>query len=388
MSRLGPPAPRSDGPPQRPVRLEVFAVEPAAVQITWGRLGPGPVRFRAADAEVEIVADGGPGGVELTNLPAGNLAIEVDGDGLPSSVRLSTRTVDPPPGAELFRLATVNDVHLGQDTFGYLGRMREIPEPPELHPVRCARSALADAIAWGAANVVVKGDLTQASTDEHWDLVGSVLTGLPVDFEIVPGNHEFNRKSTVLPEEASIEHGLRVTRGVEVADFPGLRLITTDTAQPITDAGRIAHAAPQIVEAAAGAGDRWVLVAIHHHPQRFRWKTFLPAGIPGPEARSFLNDLAAAHPDTLVTTGHTHRHRRHDRWPVVVTEIGSTKDYPGAWAGYVVHEGGIRQVVRRITETSCIRWTEWTRRAALGAWGHWSPGTLDQRCFTLTKSKS
>jgi hypothetical protein len=43
-----------------------------------------------------------------------------------------------------------------------------------------------------------------------------------------------------------------------------------------------------------------------------------------------------------------------------VTEVGSPKDYPGTWAGYVVHEGGIRQVVRRVAAPEVIRWTEST----------------------------
>jgi hypothetical protein len=125
---------------------------------------------------------------------------------------------------------------------------------------------------------------------------------------------------------------------------------------------------------------------MHHHPQRFRLPTFIPKGIPGPEAKRFLEAVAAANPDTLVTTGHTHRHRRHRWTPVPVTEVGATKDYPGTWTGYVVHEGGVRQVVRRIEEPSCLQWTERTRRAALGAWRWWSPGTLDDRCFSITWS--
>jgi hypothetical protein len=38
--------------------------------------------------------------------------------------------------------------------------------------------------------------------------------------------------------------------------------------------------------------------------------------------------------------------------------------------------------VRRIAEPSVIRWTEHTRRAALGAWGQWAPGPRSSRCFT------
>jgi hypothetical protein len=55
---------------------------------------------------------------------------------------------------------------------------------------------------------------------------------------------------------------------------------------------------------------------------------------------------------------------------VVVTETGSPKDHPGTWTGYVVYEGGLRLVVRRVGRSDAIRWTEHSRRAAGGAWGH------------------
>ena len=36
-----------------------------------------------------------------------------------------------------------------------------------------------------------------------------------------------------------------------------------------------------------------------------------------------------------------------------------------------------------ISDPSTLPWLEHTRRAAMGAWAHWSPGRLDDRCFTL-----
>ena len=57
------------------------------------------------------------------------------------------------------------------------------------------------------------------------------------------------------------------------------------------------------------------------------------------------------------------------------------KDYPGVWAGYVVHEGGLRQVVRRVAPHDCLTWTEKTRHVMLGAWQAFAPGTLADRCF-------
>ena len=90
---------------------------------------------------------------------------------------------------------------------------------------------------------------------------------------------------------------------------------------------------------------------------------------------------AAARPAAFVTSGHTHRNRRRDHGPVVLTEVGSPEDYPGTWAAYTVHAAGIRQVVRRISDPRCLPWIEYTRRAFGTVWGHWSPGRLEHRCF-------
>ncbi len=45
----------------RAVRLGVFAVDADAVQIAWGKLGPGRVQISVGDDAVEVQADGGPG---------------------------------------------------------------------------------------------------------------------------------------------------------------------------------------------------------------------------------------------------------------------------------------------------------------------------------------
>jgi hypothetical protein len=137
----------------------------------------------------------------------------------------------------------------------------------------------------------------------------------------------------------------------------------------------------QIVDLAASAPDG-VFIALHHQPQRWRLPNLYPPGIPGPAASGLLNALCEVHPATMVASGHTHRHRLHRHGPVVAVEVGSTKDYPGTWAGYAVHEGGIRQVVRRVAAPDAISWTEGTYWALKGVWGRWAPGPLAERCFS------
>jgi hypothetical protein len=155
--------------------------------------------------------------------------------------------------------------------------------------------------------------------------------------------------------------------------MPGVRGVLADTTVLESDKGRIAHLASDIARVAARSSGG-VLVAMHHYPQRFRWPTFVPSGIPGPESGRFLRSLAAANPSSLVATGHSHRHRRYERFGVTITEVGSTKDFPGSWTGYAVYEGGIRQVVRRVSDPTCLPFLDRTTRAAGGLWGRWSPG--------------
>ncbi len=94
--------------------------------------------------------------------------------------------------------------------------------------------------------------------------------------------------------------------------------------------------------------------------------------------------MAEVAPRTWLTAGHTHRNRGRRHGPLTVTEVGSTKDFPGTWAGYVAHDTGLRQTSFHVTGGGTDAWLDRTRRAAGGAWGHWSPGRLSDRCLTTT----
>jgi 3',5'-cyclic AMP phosphodiesterase CpdA len=339
----------------------VFAVEPDAVQVTWRR-----------DSE------GRPGVRLFTGLePSTRHRLHVDELG----VDVEATTSAPPPGEELFRFATISDTHIGCTYFGFLGRMHE-PPAPEPHAVRCLRAAVRGALAWGARLIVVKGDITHRSGLEEWTAVGQELSGLPVPVAVVPGNHDVHDRRTVDPQPGLAGHGLHLVHGVEVMDVPGARLVLADTAIPSANRGRIAGLQAEITRRCARAAGA-VVIALHHHIEHHALPTYLPRGIPAAEGGAFLAAVAAANPRAFVTTGHSHRYRLHRRDPVPWSEVGSTKDFPGGWAGYVVHEGGIRQVVRRVSDPTVLPWLEHTRRAALGAWQHWSPGRLDDRCFTV-----
>src|SRR3954447_9221791 len=123
---------------------------------------------------------GRPAGAELrTGLAPGTHRFEVAG------TTVTATTIEPPPGAELTRIASINDLHIGSDRFDLFGRMHE-PFAEVPHAVRCLRDALTQALHWGARFVLVKGDLTNKGTEEEFEIVGRELSQVPVPIAIVP----------------------------------------------------------------------------------------------------------------------------------------------------------------------------------------------------------
>lgn len=382
--RLGPHGVRGGRLPLAPSPLQVWAVEDTAVQLTWGSLPPGPVRAETdgGGPPAERDHDGGPGGLVVEGLaPDREVRVRVRWDG--GEAVLGARTLPSPPGQLVARFATVSDLHLGMVRWGFLKTMAEDrgihEEPPA---VRAADAAAAEARRWGAELLVVKGDLAHHRIPEHLALAERFLDGLEdLPVVLLPGNHDVDERSQ-LPLPATLgRHQRPVVRGVDHVDLPGVRIIGGDTTVPGRGPGTVGRIGRELIER-VGDADGPVAVFLHHQLQRHRVPTYWPPGIGGAEAGPFLDRLAAANPRTLVSTGHTHRNRSRRHGPVLVTEVGSTKDWPGVWAGYAVHEGGIRQVVRRTQAPSVIAWTEYSRRAVLGLWARWSPGPLDQRCLT------
>jgi hypothetical protein len=59
------------------------------------------------------------------------------------------------------------------------------------------------------------------------------------------------------------------------------------------------------------------------------------------------------------------------------------KDFPGAWAEYRVFEGGILQVLRRVSTPAALAWTDRTRAMFGGLYADYSFGRLEDRCFPI-----
>jgi len=276
----------------------------------------------------------------------------------------------------------VNDIHVGERAFGLL-RTMSLPGDglAESHSLLCARAALDEALAWGAEAVVAKGDLTYHGRPDEWHAVGRLLSGLQVPVDALLGNHDVARKAAD-GRVALAAHGIDVPTDPYVRDLPGIRLVLAHSEVRAHSGGRVTRAQRGRVGELLKEGGRPAFLAMHHYLQRHQLPTSYPRGIRGREARALLDTVVASNPATLVSCGHSHRHRRRHYGPVVISEIGATMHYPGTWAGYAVHEGGIRQVVRRVALPEAMQWTERTRKVLLGLWGMWTPGLRADRCFS------
>ena len=71
---------------------------------------------------------------------------------------------------------------------------------------------------------------------------------------------------------------------------------------------------------------------------------------------------------------------------VPTIEIGCVKDFPGTWAEYRVFEGGITQVVHRMSTPDALEWSERCRHlyADFGIdYESYALGTLGERCCNI-----
>jgi 3',5'-cyclic-AMP phosphodiesterase len=327
----------------------------------------------------------GPGAATIGGLhPGTSYDVLLSGSGWPRQRVATLTTLGPPPGRLLSRFATIGDCHIGEPSVGALRRYRDPdPRPPDLPPYaeRCARVAIAEAEAWGAELLVAKGDLTYEGEVEEFEDAARVLGGASVPVEAILGNHDVR----VSPAAAEIltASSLLPTLRPRARDLPGVRLVLGHSPVAHRHSGAITPTDVRDLARLASEAAGPVVVALHHPPSRWPVQTHYPPSIVWRDTTHLVDDLAAANPATVIIAGHTHRNRRYPVRGLTVSEVASTKDYPGVWAGYSIYEGGIRQVVYRVAEPTAIAWTELTRRVLGGIWGWWSPGRLSDRCWTL-----
>jgi predicted phosphodiesterase len=288
----------------------------------------------------------------------------------------------PQPGALLTTFAAVNDVHFGEEVCGLVHgsdvgpTFRSLPgEDP--YPEVMNQAVVEEIERIDPAAVLVKGDLTSNGTREEYETFLATYEPRFGDrLHVIRGNHESYNRSPFARES------------FHRVDLPGVTLVMIDTSIDGEPAGTVRPEQIDQLEEVGAAADRPVMVFGHHHvgdrlsPERAD-RTF---GI-DVEASEALVAAVARHPAICgYFSGHTHRNRVR-RFPltgdVPWVEVACVKDFPGGWAEYRVHEGGILQIFHRISGADALVWSERTRHMYEGLYEDYAFGALSDRCFVI-----
>ena len=300
-------------------------------------------------------------------------------------------TLESPPGELLCRFATVNDVHFGEVQAGKIddhtdGPIQRAAPGEEPYPETMNRSAVAEMSAIDPAMVIVKGDLSNDGLPHELAAFEATYRGrFGERLRVVRGNHDAYKFQNDY-------------EGDQWIVLPGLAVALMDTVIPGKTTGRLGAEQLSWLEDLTAASGQPVLVMGHHQ----QWIASPNLGPGGEEARSegyfgmnpdSSDALAAvAERQTNIvgyTAGHTHRHRVRPMLAnatVPSIEIGCVKDFPGTWAEYRVFEGGVMQVVHRISTPEALHWSERCRHlySDFGVdYETYALGRLEDRCFTI-----
>ncbi len=295
---------------------------------------------------------------------------------------ITFRTLPRPDGELLCRFATTNDVHFGETECGHFegidtGPPMSVGPDERPYPITMNEAAVGEIAAIDPAAVVVKGDLTTNGTiEEYQAFLDCYAPAFGDRLHHVRGNHDGYYGATF------------AATPTQQIDLPGVTLAVIDTTIPLGATGTVSDGQLEWLGDVAAAADRPVLVFGHHHP----WdpaSSERPDGYFGihPDASEALVTAIRAH-DSIrgYFAGHTHRNRRRTfraTGDVPYVEVACVKDFPGAWAEYQVFEGGILQIMHRISAPEALAWTERTRSMFHGAYPQYSFGALSDRCFAI-----
>lgn len=295
-------------------------------------------------------------------------------------------TLPRPYGELLCRFATVNDVHFGETECGRIDDNTEGPiqrtAPGEApYPETMNSGAIAEIDAINPWAVFVKGDLSQGGQPWEWEAFENHYRGAFADrLHVVRGNHDAYRFQSRYDGDHWVE-------------LPGVYIALMDTVIPGQTTGTFSEQQLEWLDAHAAQVDRPVIVMGHHQ----QWTGGVAQNGRGdnyfglhPVASDGLADVVKRRSSIIgYTAGHTHRHRvrkmaNADFVPTV--EVGCVKDFPGTWAEYRVFEGGVMQVVHRISTPEALSWSERCRHlySDFGIdYETYALGRLEDRCFTL-----
>jgi predicted phosphodiesterase len=290
------------------------------------------------------------------------------------------QTLPRPAGELLSRFGTVNDLHFGEvecgsiddDPRGPIQRV-EPGEPP--YPITMNAAAVAEMAAAGLDAVVVKGDLTRDGADEEFDEFEACYRREFGDrLHVVRGNHDSYR-------------GQQRYTGDRWIDLEGVSIALLDTVISEHTTGSISPTQLQWLDDLAATADRPVVVMGHHQQWVSGQRHDEYFGLDPTSSDGLADVTARRSPIVVYTAGHTHRHRvRRMSCGIPSVEVGCVKDFPGTWAEYRVYEGGLTQVVHRMSSPAALSWSERCRHllADFGIdYETYAFGRLEDRCFNI-----
>jgi 3',5'-cyclic AMP phosphodiesterase CpdA len=246
--------------------------------------------------------------------------------------------------------------------------------PP--YPETMNQGAVAEMAGADLAAVIVKGDLTtDGEPDEFAAFEACYRPPFGDRLHVVRGNHDAYR-------------GQSEYVGDEWIDLPGVSIALLDTTIPKATTGHLTAEQLDWLDACAAASTVPVIVMGHHQQWVAGERNPEYFGI-DPDASDALTAVLTRRPALVAyTAGHTHRHRvRHLPGGVPSIEVGCVKDFPGTWAEYRVYDGGILQVVHRVSSPEALAWSEECRGlyADFGVdYASYAMGRLEDRCFAIT----
>ena len=170
-------------------------------------------------------------------------------------------------------------------------------------------------------------------------------------------------------------------------ELPGVAVALLDTAVPFRPSGHLTPAQIDWLDAGAAAATVPVIVMGHHQQWVSGGRHADYFGI-DPDASEALTAVMRRRPAIVAyAAGHTHRHRvRFVDGRIPSIEVGCVKDFPGTWAEYRVYDGGILQVVHRMSSPDALAWSEQCRTlySDFGLdYASYAMGTLADRCFPI-----
>ena len=291
------------------------------------------------------------------------------------------RTLPRPGGELLCRFATVNDVHFGETRCGVIegtdiGPVIEAEPGERPYPETMNYAAVAEIQEIDPEIVIAKGDLTTHGIKEEYEQFLACYGDAFGDKLVhIRGNHDAYFDD-IAPE------------GPAERVLPGVTVAVLDTVIPRHTTGQVPQEQLEWLDELAARTAQPVLVFGHHH----NWSPTAKRREVGyfginPDDSERLVDVFVRRPNLVgYFAGHTHRNRVRvipATGNVPWVEVGATKDYPGAWAEYRVFEGGILQVMHRISDPAAIDWTDRTRATYGGLYPQYSFGTIEDRCFFI-----